>query len=114
MGGIMNVTLAHRPHVRAHGLTAIVVLAIAAAAALVLVLSIQPSTTPPVTTQVAAISAGEAAAWNDDAAKNRSRAFLTIVRGETPAAGTQQQPAPLRKSARTPWSTAGSGGEESR
>jgi hypothetical protein len=114
IGGIMNVTVTHRPHIRAHRSTAIAVLTIAAAVALVLVLSIQPSTTPPVTTHVEAIGAAETSAWNADVPKNRSRAFLAILRGETPAAGTQELPAPLRKSARTPWLSGGSGGEHSR
>ena len=110
----MNVTAAHRPHVRAPRSPIIAVLAIAAAVALVLVLSIQPSTTPLATTHVEAIGPGETALWTADAPKNRSRAFLAIVRGETRAAATQELPAPLRKSARTPWLTGGSDGEDSR
>jgi hypothetical protein len=106
----MNVTATHRPHVRVRRSTAIAVLAIAAVVALVLALSIPRSTTPPVTTQVEATGAAETPAWNADAAKNRSRAFLAIVRGESPAGGMRELPAPLRKSARTPWLTAGSDG----
>jgi len=101
----MNVTISHRPHVRAHRLPAIAVPAMAAAAALVLVLSIRPSTTPPVTTHTEANGASRVAVWTADVPKNRSPAFLAIVRGETRAAAKKELPAPLRKSAHTAWLT---------
>ena len=78
----MNVTVTHGSHVWERGLTAIAVLTIAAVVALVLVLSMQRWTTRPVITHVEAIGAGETAAWNADAAKNRSRIPGYRSRGE--------------------------------
>jgi hypothetical protein len=95
----MSVTIAHRPHVRVPRLPTVAVPAIAVAAALVLVLSMRTSTTTPATTHADAIGAGSVAAWTADVPKNRSPAFLAVLRGETRAAAPQTAAAPLRKSA---------------
>jgi hypothetical protein len=106
----MSVTVAHWPHVRLPRSPAIAVLAIAAAAALVMLVDIQPSATPPATTHVEAIGAGEAVVWTAGVPRDRSPVVRAIVFGEVPAAAPAGEPAPLRKSARTPWLTGRSDG----
>jgi hypothetical protein len=109
----MSVTIAHRPHVQVPWLPIIVVLAIAVAAALVVVLSIPTSTTTPAATSTETLNTAGAPVGTAGVPRDRSPVVRAIVFGEMPAAAPAGEPAPLRKSAHTPW-LAGGGASSSR
>jgi len=103
----MSVAIAHRQHVKVPWLPIIVVLAIVVAAPLVLILNIQPSTTTPVAAPAATVSIDGASVWTAAEPRKRPPVVRAIASGETPATARSETPAPLRKSARTPWLSGG-------
>jgi hypothetical protein len=99
----MSVAIAHRQHVKVPWLPIIVVLAIVVAAALILILNIRPFSTTPAAAPAATLSTTGASAWSAAEPRKRPPVVRAIASGETPATARSETPAPLRKSARTPW-----------